>query len=136
MIMTNAMNLSTGSRTIKIVTTTSIPTMMTLCQQENQLYNRIMGLTSKNFGQLQKVYNPPVNAYVSVTFVQLNNLIVDSCIDFRWIIELAIISITLLNGNTECPISDGDPRINVVVHKPHLKETSNSERNSAEYVCL
>ena len=33
--------------------------------QENQLYNRIMGLTSKNFGQLQKVYNPPVNAYVS-----------------------------------------------------------------------
>merc|ERR550534_2246531 len=32
--------------------------------KENQLYNRIMGLTSKNFGQLQKVYNPPVNAYM------------------------------------------------------------------------
>ena len=31
------------------------------------MYNRIMGLTSKNFGQLQKVYNPPINAYVSYT---------------------------------------------------------------------
>lgn len=34
--------------------------------KENQLYNRIMGLTSKNFGQLQKVYNPPVNAYMGI----------------------------------------------------------------------
>ena len=51
---------------------TYTPTITTI-YQENQLYNRIMGLTSKNFGQLQKVYNPPVNAYVSVKCVQLNN---------------------------------------------------------------
>ena len=45
-------------------------------EQEGALYNRIMGLTSKNYSHLQKVYNPPINAYVSCDWLFLNTFLI------------------------------------------------------------